>query len=184
MSDSRIIQKGEIYRHFKGNLYQIVAIAKDSETQQAVVVYQALYGEMGIWTRPYDMCVSEVDRAKYPNAPQKYRFELVSNLACNSVSAVQPAVNVQSKTSDNSKQGASSEEGQPDPRLIAFLDTDTYKEKLEQLSILHKNMDDRLINDIAAALDLTVDEGELEKRFLSLKSCIETLARFECNRLR
>lgn len=44
-----------IYRHFKGNLYRLIALARHSETLEQMVVYQALYGERGIWVRPMGM---------------------------------------------------------------------------------------------------------------------------------
>ena len=68
---------GDIVRHFKGNRYEILYIAKDSETMEDMVVYRALYGERGVWVRPLDMFLSPVDREKYPNADQAYRFEKV-----------------------------------------------------------------------------------------------------------
>ena len=68
---------GDIVRHFKGNRYEILYIAKDSETMEDMVVYRALYGERGLWVRPLDMFLSPVDREKYPNADQAYRFEKV-----------------------------------------------------------------------------------------------------------
>ena len=61
-------QHGEIWRHFKGSLYRIETVAEHTETSERLVIYQALYGTYGIYARP-------VDRAKYPNAPQTYRFE-------------------------------------------------------------------------------------------------------------
>lgn len=73
----RKIKVNGIYRHFKGNYYIVLGLAKDSETEKEVVLYKALYGKNEIWVRPLDMFLSEVDHAKYPNIKQKYRFKLV-----------------------------------------------------------------------------------------------------------
>ncbi len=54
--------KPGIYRHFKGNMYRVVAMARHSETMEEMVVYQALYGEMGLWVRPRSMFLETVER--------------------------------------------------------------------------------------------------------------------------
>ena len=66
-----------VYRHFKGDYYLAEDEAFDSETGEAYVVYRKLYGDGSLWIRPKKMFLSEVDREKYPDCPQTYRFQLV-----------------------------------------------------------------------------------------------------------
>lgn len=54
--------KRGIYRHYKGNLYELLEVATHSETRERLVVYRALYGEYGVWVRPLSMFTENVHR--------------------------------------------------------------------------------------------------------------------------
>lgn len=80
----RDFRPGDRVRHFKREtvdpnttqyLYQIVGVAIHSETKEKMMIYQGLYDDYSLYARPYDMFLSEVDREKYPDIKQKYRFE-------------------------------------------------------------------------------------------------------------
>lgn len=86
------LREGDIVRHFKREtlseedlnrniyLYKIIGFAEHTETGEKMVVYQALYGDFGLYVRPYDMFMGKVDRDKYPDIKQEYRFETVNSL--------------------------------------------------------------------------------------------------------
>ena len=195
---NQIPQAGEIYQHFKGKLYRIVALATHTETGEQLVIYQALYGEFQVFARPLSMFLEKVDAKKYPDAAGKDRFMRIPMAEAAAVPQPVPAPSENpgeprpaAMSSENPVEprpaAASSEspvEPQPDPGLLAFLDADSYEEKLEVFASLEGKVDLHMLNAIAASLDLELSEGSLEEQYDTLKSCLMTLERYECNRLR
>lgn len=189
----RIPQSGEIYRHFKDKLYQVITVAKHSETGELLVVYQALYGDFAVYARPLAMFTSEVDHIKYPQVTQRYRFEKVEREALTKPVAgkTQECENQKnpSAADDSAGEGASAAGGDSDcggvhPKLMEFLDTDDFEEKYNILVSMRDCITDRLINDMAVVLDVVIPEGELDDRYEALKSCVRTRQRYETTRLR
>lgn len=168
----------EIYKHFKGNLYQITAIATHTETEEVLVVYQALYGDFKTYARPLSMFLSEVDKEKYLDATQKYRFELQSENEERKTER-EAVVNVQ----ETGKEDEAQQLGL-DPQVLEFLDATTYEKRLNILAGLHHRITDEMITTMAVACDIEVADGDTEERYAALKSCLLTLEKYECNRLR
>ena len=180
----RIVKPGQFYKHFKDKLYQIVTVAEHSETGEKMVVYQALYGDFRTYVRPYEMFVSEVDHGKYPEIAQKYRFELIKSEDLGNTDAkpekkeeAEVCPSVTEKETEPENLGVN-------PDLLAFLDLDTLAEKLEMFKDLRKRMDDRLLDSIAASLDIVVEDGPLPRRYQEVLNCLETMEHFECSRFR
>ena len=71
-----------------------------------------------------------------------------------------------------------------DPLVLAFLDADSYEQKLTILDSLHNRITDDMINTMAVSSDLEIKEGDVEDRYMELRNCLRTFEKFECNRLR
>lgn len=71
-------ERGKIFRHFKGDYYLLIDFVKHSETSETLVLYRALYGDCGLYVRPYEMFVEEVPMDKVNPTGQKYRFECMT----------------------------------------------------------------------------------------------------------
>lgn len=70
------IEKNQIYKHFKGNLYKIINLGVHTETGEEMVIYQDINNEK-IWVRPLSMFISKIDKTKYPKVKEEYRFTLI-----------------------------------------------------------------------------------------------------------
>lgn len=243
----------QIYRHFKGNLYQVLTIAIHSETKEELVIYQALYGDYKVYARPLSMFTSPVDRLKYPDVLQKMRFELVdperlsdhvkedtealkrqethNTVILGSLDAlsgskatgspdisrsddtesmdtvkssfvVRPEkkqelnINIQKEPEEKaSASGTDSyfmnktiedeaDELNLDPNVVAFLDSDSAKARLQILEKIRPIVTDDMIDIMAMAIDVEVEPGDVYDRLADLRNCLDTIARFETERLR
>lgn len=189
----------EIYKHFKGNLYQIVTIAEHSETGEQLVIYQAMYGEFKTYARPLAMFTGEVDRVKYPEVKQRFRFELQGADADRQLRETlntEPAAPMTEAaemtkapvTEPAEQRSAASaeveEEPALDPMVLEFLDADSYEQRLNILAGLHHRITNDMITTMAISCDIEVNDGEIEERYEELKNCLLTMEKFECNRLR
>ncbi|MBE5838979.1 DUF1653 domain-containing protein [Butyrivibrio sp.] len=202
----------ELFRHFKGNMYQIVSIAIHSETREEMVVYQALYGDYKVYVRPLDMFMSEVDHVKYPDVKQKYRFERIERTSDGIVLADEGVNPTQEETSENDvKSKASDREeirkqfrSEPykhsevmdksidteakelnlDPLVIEFMDADLAVDKNDILTKLRPIITNDMIDIMAMSLGVVVNEGDVYDRYNDLRTCLTTMEKFESTRLR
>lgn len=172
---------GDLYCHFKGNLYEIITVAIHSETDEEMVVYRQRYGEYKDFVRPLAMFLSEVDHEKYPEVKQKYRFELVSAKS-DSVEKNEDLVSTvpSSVTEDFSDKEEVLEKG----ILYEFLDAPSLKEKLKILEDCKEVPSDLVITNMAISVDIVIEDGTPENRLEELIDCLRTMAHFECTRLR
>lgn len=220
--EDRMPVSGEFYRHFKGKIYQIKMIAKDSETEELQVVYQGMYPPFQYWVRPLDEFLSPVDLRKYPDTKQKMRFLRIAanelevssgtaavgstvadhQSAAANATAVRPvtAENVTAKTEevDDVTLVRALTSGCPEKYLpkhltdreiaergcMQILDADTYHEKRQLMVGMKPYLDKRLLHNIAAALDIVLEEGDLDSQYDSLLHCLDTMRHFEGGRLR
>ena len=185
---------GEIYRHFKNKMYQIVTVAAHSETGEWYVVYQALYGDFRTYIRPYDMFISPVDHHKYPDVEQKYRFALLEGPVVPDITAQEKkteSVRMQdgmvektTEPDENPNLEANEELQGVNPHFLAFLDADSYSKKCDIVTDMEEELDDHLINQMAASIDEIIEDGRLGDRIMQLEACLRTKARYELNRAR
>lgn len=175
----------EIYKHFKGNLYQIVAVAAHTETEEQLVIYQAMYGDFKIYARPLHMFTGKVDKEKYPEAAQEYRFELQGRVG----ECPDSAGNAEREKEVSVEEAPGTpawenEEPQIEPMVLEFLDAASHEERLNILAALHHRITDSMLLTMAIASDIELSEGTTEEKYEELKNCLLTLDRYEIQRLK
>ena len=208
----KTVNAGEFYKHFKGQLYQVRALAENSEDNTPMVVYQAMYAPFKIWVRPLSTFLEKLDKEKYPDAAQEYRFERIILDDRQNTEAVEPDI-VQSEKSaavtntihpeevitvsdeeitdallsgqvERKLSGKISDNQLAAKGLMIFLDAENYHDKRHIFSSLEPYLNDTMLNNIVVTLDLVLDEGSKEQHFETILNCLETHEHYECNRLR
>ena len=188
---------GEFYRHFKGNLYQVKMLARDSSSSKEVVVYQAMYAPFGYWVRDLEEFTSEVDREKYPDVKQCYRFEKVVFEVEGKADAVQPSGEKAEKISDEMLNKAL-KSGQPqrylDERiteeeiaqrgLLQLLDAEGFHEKRQIFIGLRPYLNERMLSNIAVAMDIVLEDGDVDTQYESIMRYMGAFEHYEGRRLR
>lgn len=192
---------GELYLHFKKKMYQVITVAQHSETGEKLVIYQALYGNYKTYARPLEMFISPVDTEKYPQADQRFRFQLVeaeeaaqemptgmSEKATQEMPAGMSEKAVQKMTVRVPEEAASQKNAEPqdtpEEKMMAFFDADTIEKKYKILLTMSDCITNHMINNMAVVLDLVIEDGPVEKRFEELKGCLRTMQQYESTRLR
>lgn len=208
----KTVNAGEFYKHFKGQLYQVRALAENSDDNTPMVVYQAMYAPFKIWVRPLSTFLEKLDKKKYPDAAQEYRFERIILDDRQNTEAVEADI-VQSEKSaavtntihpeeaitvsdeeitdallsgqvERKLSGKISDNQLAAKGLMIFLDAENYHDKRHIFSSLEPYLNDTMLNNIAVTLDLVLDEGSPEQHFDTILNCLETHEHYECNRLR
>ena len=132
-------EKDEIYRHFKGRKYRIICIAENTESGIEEVIYQGLYEPYKIYARDLDMFVSEVDRKKYPNEKQIYRFERIEKDEINNGDINNDLVSefidtdISEETADKNTKEVSEDAGEKIKELIKEENKEENKEETKEI---------------------------------------------------
>lgn len=182
----RIPKTGEIYRHFKGNLYEIVIIARDSETLEEKVVYKEVEGDAA-FVRPLPMFVSLVDKEKYPNVTQEYRFELVREAVISEPVLEEVALQKEphrANSLEETEDAAGKVQIADRDMIMEYLEQDTVDSKIDYLIRVKDRITEPFISVVAQSLDFVENEGELPERYEEILRYLRTVVRYESGRLR
>lgn len=200
----------QVYKHFKGSLYQIVTIAIHTETTDKLVIYRSLSHPERVFARPLEMFLSEVNHKKYPDVTAKYRFTLLDEIDTkidedktesleneadeveSDITETEIAECVEENIEDTAVEEISDdnavykEDGTLvlDPIMEKILDSKEYTDKIEAFELLRGKCDENMLSTLAMALDIQLTGETIEEQYADILKCLRMHQKYETNRLR
>ena len=198
MKQRAVPRPGDFYKHFKDKLYQIITVAEHSETGEALVIYQALYGEYKTYARPLSMFLSEVDHDKYPGVSAKYRFERVDVKTYQNITELHQIGNILERHREIPKPEPKEPEPLPEKEMpkpgehrqekeqhdlrIRFLDAESNEERLEILRRNEDRISETVLDSIGLSMDFPLSGDDRGKKLRDLEGFIKTKMKYEKTR--
>lgn len=194
---------GQIYKHFKGNLYEVLAVAVHTESEEKLVVYQSVDNPDRVFARPLEMFMSDIDRFRYPLIRAKYRFTLVSEPEeeTNGEETKEEETKEETLNEDTKEEDVKDEETEEqsdddsavykdngelviDPYVEGVLDEKEFSKKIEFFEMLRGKCTEDMLTTIAISLDIQLQEGSIEDKYSQILRTLKMHEKYETSRLR
>ena len=194
---------GQIYKHFKGNLYKVLAVAVHTESEEKLVVYQSVENPDRVFARPLEMFMSDIDRFRYPLIRAKYRFTLVSEpeVENNGEETKEEETIKETPNEDTKGEDVKDEETEEqsdddsavykdngelviDPYVEGVLDEKEFSKKIEFFEMLRGKCTEDMLTTIAISLDIQLQEGSIEDKYSQILRTLKMHEKYETSRLR
>ena len=194
---------GQIYKHFKGNLYKVLAVAVRTESEEKLVVYQSVDNPDRVFARPLEMFMSDIDRFRYPLIRAKYRFTLVSEPEeeTNGEETKEEETKEETLNEDTKEEDVKDEETEEqsdddsavykdngelviDPYVEGVLDEKEFSKKIEFFEMLRGKCTEDMLTTIAISLDIQLQEGSIEDKYSQILRTLKMHEKYETSRLR
>ena len=194
---------GQIYKHFKGNLYKVLAVAVHTESEEKLVVYQSVDNPDRVFARPLEMFMSDIDRFRYPLIRAKYRFTLVSEPEeeTNGEETKEEETKEETLNADTKEEDVKDEETEEqsdddsavykdngelviDPYVEGVLDEKEFSKKIEFFEMLRGKCTEDMLTTIAISLDIQLQEGSIEDKYSQILRTLKMHEKYETSRLR
>lgn len=189
---------GQIYKHFKGNLYKVLAVAVHTESEEKLVVYQSVDNPDRVFARPLEMFMSDIDRFRYPLIRAKYRFTLVSEPEEETKEEETKEETLNEDTKEEDVKDEETEEQSDDdsavykdngelvidPYVEGVLDEKEFSKKIEFFEMLRGKCTEEMLTTIAISLDIQLQEGSIEDKYSQILRTLKMHEKYETSRLR